>query len=129
MIGLGYAAFGPCTKEYYYEAAAIALSIVNSGYAAIQTVHPAKAVVDNGVTPLESQFLVDFSKAIIGMKTEDANKLALELLDKYESKIKGVSSGKKYQDCYEVATRSPKGEYLNLYEEIEKEFASWGIEF
>ena len=128
MIGLGYAAFGPCTKEYFYEAASIALSIVNSGYAAIQTVHPAKAVVDDGVTPLEARFVVDFSKAIIGMEPEDANKIVLWLLEKYESKINNALPGKRYQDCYDVFNRVPEKEYLMLYEDIKKEFLTFGIE-
>ena len=129
MIGLGYAAFGPCTKEYFYEAAAIALSIVNSGYAAIQTVHPAKAVVNDGVTPLEARFLVDFSKAIIGMSVKDTNVLILKLIDKYESKIPNANLGKKYQDCYDVTKREPKDEYIRVYNEVRKEFSLLGVDF
>jgi len=127
MIGLGYAAFGPCTKEYFYEAAAIALSIVNSGYAAIQTVHPAKAVVNDGVTPLEARFLVDFSKAIVGISSEESNKIVLKLLERYEQKINEASPGKKYYECYDVTKREPTGEYLKIYENIVKEFSQMGI--
>ena len=129
MIGLGYAAFGPCTDEYFYEAASIALSIVNSGYSAIQTVHPSKAVVNDGVTPLEARFLVDFSKAITGMSAKDSNELVLKLLDRYELKIKEANGGKRYQECYDVSKREPKDEYLEIYNNIKEEFSSLGIKF
>ncbi len=62
----GYAAAGPCTAMYFYEAAAVNLCCVPSGYAGVQTVHPAKAVLVDGVTPLEARFNVEMAYAVTG---------------------------------------------------------------
>lgn len=53
-IGIGYAAAGPGTGTYYHEAADVNLCCVNAGYGGVQTVHPAKAVIEDGITPLEA---------------------------------------------------------------------------
>ena len=127
MIGLGYAANGPCTKDYFYKAAAISLAIVNSGYSGIQTVHQAKAIIDNGVTPLDARFLVDFSKSIAGMEDKRANELVLKLLDRYEKAIENPDSGKKYTECCNLDKRKPYKHYVNLYSEIIREFKDYGL--
>ncbi|MFW6137893.1 MAG: monomethylamine:corrinoid methyltransferase [Spirochaetota bacterium] len=127
-IGLAYAAAGPCTSMYFYEAAAANLSIVTSGYAGVQTVHPAKAVINDKVTPLEAQFNVDVARAASCMDQEEANQAVLSLLDKYEHHIGNAPAGKKYQDCYDLVSRKPAEEYVNMYNEIKEEIAVLGIE-
>lgn len=128
-IGLGYAAAGPCTKMYFYETVAVNLSCVTSGYAAVQTVHPAKAVIEDGVTPMEAMFNVETAKAVTGMKADKANEIAVKLLEKYEKDIDKAPSGKRYQECYDVSTRKPNDEYIRLYEEIKDEMVRLGITF
>jgi len=128
-IALGFAAAGPCTKMYFYEAAATILSQVPSGYAGIQTPHPAKAVIDDGVTPMEAKFTAEFTKAVTGIKAQEANELANRLLEKYENDIGNAPQGKKYQECYDIKTREPSEAYIKLYEEVIEELTRMGIAF
>jgi len=128
-IALGYAAAGPYTKMYFYEAAAFNLSCVTSGYGAMQTLHPAKAVVDDGVTPLEARFCVELAHAVTGMKADQANDLVNQLLEIYEKDVEKAPPGKRYQECSDLKTGKPSDDYLQLYEKAKDELASLGIIF
>ena len=126
-IALGYASAGPGTKMYFYEAAAFDLSCVTAGYGGVQTVHPAKAVIEDGVTPLEARFCAELAHTLAGMKAEQANELANRLLEKYEKEVENAPTGKRYQECYDLKTGKPSDDYLRLYEEAKAELASLGI--
>ena len=128
-IALGYAAAGPATRMYFYEAAAANLCYIPSGYGGVQTVHPAKAVIENGVTPLEAQFCVDVAHAVTGMSAERANTLVNQLLEKYEKEIEQAPIGKRYQECFDLETGKPSDDYLRLYEEAKDELTGLGIPF
>jgi len=128
-IGLGYASAGPCTKMYFYEAAAVNLCCVPSGYAGVQTVHPAKAIVDDGVTPMEARFNVEMAHAVTGMKADRAGELVNQMLLKYETGIEKAPAGKRYQECFDLATGKPSDEYVRLYDEIKEELTQMGIPF
>ncbi len=126
-IGLGYAAAGPCTKMYFYEAVAVNLCCVASGYGGVQTVHPAKAVIDDGITPIEALFNVEAAYAGAGMKTERASELVNQLLGKYEEEIENAPPGKRYQECYDLKTHKPLEDYTRLYDDVKKEVAKMGM--
>ncbi len=128
-IGLGYAAAGPCTRMYFYEAAAVNLCCVASGYGGVQTVHPAKAVVDDGVTPLEARFNIETAYAVTGMQAGRASELVNQLLSKYEDQIKEAPTGKRYQECYDLKSARPGKAYVQLYDEVKEELAQMGIPF
>jgi methylamine--corrinoid protein Co-methyltransferase len=126
-IALGYGAAGPQTKMYFYEAAAFNLSCVTSGYAGVQTLHPAKAVVDDGVTPTEAQFCAEIAHSLAGMKADRASELVNQLLEKYEDEVENAPIGKRYQECYDLQTGKPSDEYLRLYGDVKDELARLGI--
>jgi methylamine--corrinoid protein Co-methyltransferase len=126
-IALGYAAAGPQTKMYFYEAAAFNLSCVTSGYGAVQTVHPAKAIMDDGVTPTEALFCAEMAHNVTGMKADQANDLVNRLLEKYEDQIEVAPKGKRYQECYDLKTEKPTDDYQKLYEEVKDGLTSLGI--
>jgi methylamine--corrinoid protein Co-methyltransferase len=126
-IALGYAAAGPCTRMYFYEAAAVNLCAVPSGYAGVQTVHPAKAVVTDGVTPMEAQFNVELAYAAVDMAVEQAADVVERLLDRYEAGIDGAPKGRRYPECYDLETLKPAGEYVRLADEVREELAHWGV--
>jgi methylamine--corrinoid protein Co-methyltransferase len=128
-IGLGYAAAGPSTRIYFYEAAAVNLCCVPSGYAGVQTVHPARAVVIDGVTPLEALFNVEVAHAVTGMGAGRAAELVNRLLVQYEKEIEQAPSGKRYPECYDLKTGKPSTEYVRLYDEVKEELAQMGISF
>ncbi len=131
-IALPYAAGGPCTKTYFYEAAASLLATVTSGYAGIQTSHPARAVMSNGVTPTEAQFNADLAHSIArsGMAAGQASELCNRLLEKYEEIIKQRSAeimGKTYPELYDVETRKRSDVYDQFYRGIVEELVTMGI--
>jgi methylamine--corrinoid protein Co-methyltransferase len=126
-IALGYAAAGLSTKMYFYEAAAFDLSCVPSGYGSVQTVHPAKAIINDSVTPMEARFCAEFAHTVTGMKADQADELVNRLLEKYEKELENPPAGKRYQECYDLKTGKPSDDYLRLYEEAKDELASLGI--
>jgi len=128
-IALAYASAGPATRMYFYEAAAANLCFVPSGYGGVQTVHPAKAVINDGVSPLEAQFCVQVAHAVTGMGADQASVLVNQLLEKYEKEIDKAPAGKRFQECYDPKTGGPSNDYLRLYEEIKDELTSLGIPF
>ncbi len=126
-IGLGYAAAGPYTKTYFYETAAVNLCCVPSGYGGVQTVHPAKAVIEDGITPLEAQFNVEMAYAATGMDAGRASEMVLKLLERYEQQIDQAPPGERYQACYDLTTGKPSEGYLRLYDEVKEELVGLGI--
>ncbi len=129
VIWLGYMAGGPNTKMYFYEAAAYLLCAVTSGAPSVQTPHPAKAVMVDGITPMEAKFGVEMATAASRFDREMANELVVRLLEKYESQIETPPPASRYQDCYDVVTGKPSEEYVRLYGEVKEELAGMGIPF
>ena len=125
---LGYIAAGPMTKQFFYESAAYIAATIPSGVSA-QTTHPAKAVLNDYVTPMEMLGAVEIMQACVGMTRKQANELAQELLEKYERNIDNAPIGKKYQDCFDVETAQPCEEYVELYSEVKKELKEMGFDF
>lgn len=126
-IALGYAAAGPGTRMYFYEAAATILSTVPAGFAGVQTVHPAKAVIVDGVTPLEARFCVEMAYAAAGMTSSQANQIVGQLLDKYEENIDLPPKGDRYSQCFDLEHGKPDPDYLSLYDEVINELIQMGI--
>jgi hypothetical protein len=114
---------------YFYEAAAVNLCCVASGYGGVQTVHPAKAVMDDGVTPLEALFNVEMAFAATGMPGEKANVLVNRLLEEYEQQIAEAPQGNVYQECYDLETRKPSAKYVRLHDRMKEELTQMGVSF
>ncbi|MCH8120105.1 MAG: monomethylamine:corrinoid methyltransferase [Planctomycetes bacterium] len=123
---LGYIAAGPMTKQFFYETAAYLAAAVPSGVSA-QTTHPARAVLNDYVTPMEMLGSVEINQACVGMSRTQGNELAKELLEKYEDKLDDAPIGTKYQDCYDIETGLPCREYVELYGQVVEELRAMGF--
>ncbi len=123
---LGYVAAGPMTKQFFYETAAYLAAAIPSGVSA-QTTHPARAVMNDYVTPMEMLGSVELNDACVGMTRTQGNELAKELLEKYEDKLDDAPAGKKYQDCYDIETGLPCQEYVDLYGQVKEELQVMGF--
>ena len=123
---LGYIAAGPMTKQFFYETAAYLAAAIPSGVSA-QTTHPARAVLNDCVTPMEMIGSVELNEACVGMSRNQGNELAKELLSKYENKLENAPVDKKYQDCYDLDTGLPCQEYIDLYGEVKEELQTMGF--
>ncbi|MHC4983623.1 MAG: monomethylamine:corrinoid methyltransferase [Planctomycetota bacterium] len=125
---LGYIAAGPMTKQFFYESAAFIAASMSSGVS-VQTTHPAKAVLNDYVTPMEMLGSVEITEACVGMKRREANEAVKRLLEEYEDKLDDAPIGKKYQECYDVNTGRPCQEYVDLYGQVKQELRKMGFRF
>jgi methylamine--corrinoid protein Co-methyltransferase len=129
VIWLGYVAAGPKTKMFFYEAAAHLLCAVTSGAPSVQTPHPAKAVMTDGITPTEARFGVETAIAASKLNREEANEIVIRLLQRYEPQIESPPPASRYQDCYDVVTGKPSEDYVRLYDEVKEELAGMSVPF
>ncbi|UCE50116.1 MAG: monomethylamine:corrinoid methyltransferase [Phycisphaerales bacterium] len=123
---LGYMSAGPMTKQFFYETAAYLAAVIPSGVSA-QTTHPARAVLNDYITPLEMAGSVEINEACVGMSRSQGNELVQELLSKYEDTIDNAPIGKRYQDCYDMGSGLPSQEYVDLYGEVKEELRVMGF--
>ncbi len=127
VIWLGYMAAGPNTAMYFYKSAAWLLAAVASGAPGVQTPHPARAVLVDGITPVEARFGVDLAVAASRLSRPQANALVRRLLEKYEPAIPNAPAGSRYQDCCDADTGRPGPAYLDLLEQVKNELAGLGL--
>lgn len=94
----------------------------------MQTPHPAKAVLEDGITPTEAGFGVACAKAVTGIGSRRAGELVARLLEKYEPTIEHAPLGSRYAECYDLKTRRPHETYVALYNHVCEEIAGMGLE-
>ena len=126
----GFANAGPMTEMLFYETACHALVSTVSGWhlwemASTRNKHR------NRATPLEARLGVEVGHAAArqGMSREEANGLALRLLEKYEARAADAPLGSEYQECYDVARAVPTQEHYDLYRRVKDELAGMGLQF
>lgn len=129
VIWLGYMMAGPATKMYCYETTANMVSLVASGAAGVQTAHPARAILADHVTPLELKFSVEVAEAATKLNRVQANRIADQMLKKYEAELRNAPQGKTYQECYDLKTGLPKQFYLDFHQKMKEELCGEGIDF
>jgi methylamine--corrinoid protein Co-methyltransferase len=123
-----YAAAGPMTKQFFYEAAANVVTDISSGFQ-LETTHPGNAIHTDYVTPMDRRGVVETIEGCVGMTRKEANEIVKQLLLKYENNLTDAPMGKKYQECYDMETNTPLQEYVDLYGEVKKELESLGIKY
>jgi methylamine--corrinoid protein Co-methyltransferase len=122
----GYAANGPATENYFYEAAAYILSAVVSGVTAT-TPLPVKGVLPDGMTPLECLFHTEVTDAAVKMTRRRANEIVKKLLERYEPSLAHPDRGLTYPQCFDLRQNKPNDAYAKLYEKVKRELASLGL--
>lgn len=125
---LMYAAAGAATKMYFWEALACLLMLISSG-SGIEDVHPGKAKITNGCTPVDMEFTCQVGHACKGMVRKDANDLVQKIIPKYIDQIPSPPKGETLEECYDLDYFKAKPHFEKLYtevvQEVKKEF---GIE-
>ncbi len=76
-----------------------------------------------------SLFAAEVGRSVVGMSREDVNAIVLKLLEKYDDQLKDPHFGERYQDCYDVASRTPKAETLAVYRRARGALTEMGLEF
>jgi hypothetical protein len=123
-----YAAAGAATKMYFYEALACLLMLIASG-SGIEDVHPGKAKITNGCTPVDMEFTCQLGYACKGLKRKEANALVEKIVPKYIDQISDPPRGETLAECYDLDYFKPKPHFEKLYMEfVEEVKKDYGIE-
>ncbi|MFC1751016.1 monomethylamine:corrinoid methyltransferase [Pseudomonadota bacterium] len=125
---LNYVAAGPMTEMCLYETAATVINAVVSG-ASIEFGGVAKAVAVDHFTPMEPKWASEIAHGVIGMSRSQGNEIVTQLLARYEDDIPNAPKGKTYEQCWDMKTKQPIQEYLQLYQRIKAELAELGVGF
>ena len=125
LLSVCYVSAGPATEMAFYESAATAIATVASG-SSMESVGMRGTKEDYSCS-LEPHLASEVGHAAAGMKRKDANEIVKRLLKEYEDRIPNPPQGKRYQECYNVATATPHQEYYDLYEKTRKQIADYGM--
>jgi len=121
---------GALTKELLYEVAANTLAITVSG-GHLEGVGSADGSAPNG-TGLEARLMGEVGRAATrqGLTREEANKMIIKLLDKYEHvfEMEGGNPGKPFDEAYDMKTIRPVDEWLDMYYEVKDYLRDIGLD-
>jgi len=121
-----FASAGPCTEMILYEGAAVALSVVSGTGLGPGICGRATKETDK-FTGLEERFFAKAGHACAGMKREDANDIANQLVKKYEHMFDNPPPGKTLNECYDTETMKPTREWLAIYGKVMKDIGELGL--
>jgi len=124
-----YTIAGPCTEMSLLEWAVGGIGLVVAGQAIVGGGTGRLSAHADYFAPLEVRFLGEICRAATGMKLENANEMVKTILAKYEKNVKNPPIGKRFQECYDLATLTPSREYLELYRKTKKELDDMGLKF
>ena len=102
-------------------------SVVSGGN--VQFGPTARATHLDHLSPMANLFAAEVGRSVVGMSREDVNTIVLQLLGKYEDRLEDPPFGKRYQDCYDMASRRPGQEALAAYRQARAGLIEMGLEF
>jgi len=109
-----------------YEGAAVALSVVSGMNLGPGVCGRGTKGIDT-YTGLEARLFAKTGKVCTGMKREDANELAHQLVKKYEDKFDNPPVGKTFSECYDARNIRPTRQWLETYEKVAKDLEDLGV--
>lgn len=124
-----YTSAGPCTEMCLLEAAAQAITDTASGREIMSGCASAKGVALDYTTAMEARFMAYAARAVAGLETAKVNRLLDKLVGLYEQNFRDAPKGKRFQECYDVATLSPSAAYLEVFDQALKTMEGIGFEF
>jgi methylamine--corrinoid protein Co-methyltransferase len=121
-------AAGPGTEMSLFEAAAMAGPSVVSG-GSVESGPTARGTHPDHLMPLTNLFAAEVGRSVVGMSRADVNALVLRLVEKYEGQLESPPLGRRYQDCYDLASRRPDAEAVAVYRSARDQLTAMGLEF
>lgn len=113
---------------FYEHSSWVIASIVSGG--SVEVGASARGTALDYTSPVEPLFASELAHAVAGMSRKEASGIVNSLLEKYEAKLREPPTGKKYQECCDIATGKPNKELLKLYHEVRHEMTDqFGIRF
>ncbi len=129
IVGDIYPKSGALTRELLYEVAANAIVLAVSG-AHLEGVGAVDGRLPNG-TGLEARWMGEVGAAVTKQQLglEEANRLVLSLLDKYEAVFSqpGGNPGVPFDQAYDMATIRPLHSWSSMYEEVKEDLYRMGL--
>jgi methylamine--corrinoid protein Co-methyltransferase len=131
LIGVSpFTAAGPCTEMVVYELVATVLSAVVSG------LHLNLAAIARNKLPerssgMEARIGAEAGHLIArqGITRGQANDMVKKILGEYEAGISTAPEGKRFDECYDLATVRPTQEYLDLYDKCKEKLQGFGLDY
>jgi len=131
LIGVSpFTAAGPCTEMVVLELAAAAVAATVSG------LHLNLAAVARNKLPERSSGMearigaeAGHAAARQGLSRKQANETVLRILGEYEEGIHQAPEGKRFDECYDLASVRPTREYLDLYERCKEKLGGFGLDY
>jgi methylamine--corrinoid protein Co-methyltransferase len=120
----------PGTDTMLYEVAANIAGMVPSGLHAGPGCGGATEPDES--SGLEARMLAEVAYASYKLNRDAANEIAKKINAKYENTIKkleGGVKGKKFQECYDVRTITPKKEWMDIFNRVKRELEDFGLDF
>ena len=124
-----YPCAGPGTDMCLLEASAQAVTDTASGREILSGVAAAKGVVQDKTTGMEARAMGEAARAAAGVDISEINQILDKLVGLYENDYATAPEGKRFQDCYDVATVTPTDEYVKVYEGARKKLEGFGLSF
>jgi methylamine--corrinoid protein Co-methyltransferase len=116
------------TMLFYEHSAWVMASVVSGG--SIEVGAAARGVTLDQTSPMEPLLATEAAHAVAGMSRQEANKIVVALLEKYEDKLRQPPAGQKYQECFNAVTGKPNQEFITLYQEVRQEMTEqFGLRF
>jgi len=122
-----YTSAGPCTEMCLLEAAAQAVTDCTSGREIVDGCASAKGVAQDYTTAMETRFMAYAIRAVAGEELEKTNRALDKLVALYEKNFKTAPKGKRFQECYDVASLLPTDEYIEVFGKALKTFEGCGF--
>lgn len=120
---------GALTRELLYETAANAIVITVSG-GHLEGCGSADGLLPNA-TGLECRLMGEVGHAVAkqGINLQQANKIVLQLLEKYEHifNMPEGNPGVRFDQAYDLKTLRPKPEWEQIYREVKLELCQMGL--
>jgi methylamine--corrinoid protein Co-methyltransferase len=117
------------TRELLYEVAANALAVTASG-GHLEGVGAADGALPNA-TGLEARWMgeVGHAAAKQPLGLEEANRLVLTLLERYENvfDLPGGNPGVSFDRAYDLETLKPVDEWIRIYDQVKSELSELGL--
>lgn len=125
-----FAAAGPCTEMAAYEIVAHALAGTVAGadldlVAVARNRHPERATGMEARIGAEAGHLT----ARQGIRRDQANQIVKQILGQYEDRLAEAPIGKRFDECYNLATMEPTQEYIELYGRVKEKLSSFGMNY
>jgi methylamine--corrinoid protein Co-methyltransferase len=131
LIGASpFTAAGPCTEMAIHEIAAVVLAATVSGLH-LNLVAVARNKLPERSSGMEARIGAEAGHLAVRQRLDrrQANEIVKRILGEYEAKIPEAPEGKRFDECYDLATVRPTREYLELYERCKEKLLRFGLDY